>query len=112
MEVGHSLCPWLCGSDVFLSSWHVPPWTGQGRAEFPSQLRTLQLVLTEATKSVFHFVTQGLGGLCFFQGTEASGKVATPVREAGKEETRNSAQKQKPSPVSPAASKEPDQVEA
>lgn len=93
--VGHVLCPWL---------W--PPWDllpGQGR----DALCHSTFWLTEATVEVLHFVTQGSDALCFFQPTNTTGKA---VKKAGKE-TADNAQKQKPSPVSPAASKDRDQVE-
>lgn len=102
---GHVLHPVSCGSDVStLSGTCSLDRSGQGSLS----VTPLWLVPIEARAKARHLdtMTQGLGGLCFFQPTDAA---ASRVKKAGKE-TRDGAQKQILSPVSPAVSKDRDQV--
>lgn len=111
---GVGLCCGACFTASAVSYWSgVSTISGTCSLDRAGQgslsVTPLWLVPTEARAKAFHFITmtQGLGGLCFFQPIDAA---ANPVKKAGKE-TRDNAQKQKPLPVSPTASKDGDQVE-
>lgn len=105
MGYGDGLC--LVGP-MSPHSLGLAPWTGQDRA--PLSVTSLWLVPTEVRARAFCIIdtmTQGLDGFCFFQPIDAA---ASPVKTAGKE--TEDVRKPKPSPVSPVASKDGDQVEA